>query len=198
MTPAVQTLPRLAYTQRMKTDTEIFSETPRLILRQWRDGDLAPFAALNGSAEVMRYFPDVMSAQESDGLAARLRAAISANGGWGYWAVELKESAEFAGFVGLAYQKDRYPFSPCTEISWRLDKKFWHRGIALEAARAALDYAFNVLHRDAVVACTSIHNAPSERLMQRLGMRKQGQFFHPALPRDHWLAEHVLYRAERE
>ncbi|AIR00006.1 GNAT family N-acetyltransferase [Pluralibacter gergoviae] len=173
-------------------------ETRRLILRQWQERDLAPFAALNASPEVMHFFPAVMSAQESDALAARLRATIDANRGWGYWAVELKATAQFTGFVGLADQPDRYPFSPCTEISWRLDKKFWHRGIALEAARAALNYAFDVLEREAVVAFTSVHNAPSERLMQRLGMRKQGQFFHPALPREHWLAEHVLYRVERE
>lgn len=173
-------------------------ETPRLILRQWRESDFSPFAQLNADPQAMRYFPTLLAREESNALAARLRDTIEANGGWGYWAVELKESGAFAGFVGLAHQPERFAFSPCTEISWRLAPQFWHRGIAAEAAEAALAYAFRVLRLDVVVSMTSIHNAPSEGLMKRLGMRKQGQFLHPALPADHWLAEHVLYRLGRE
>lgn len=173
-------------------------ETKRLRLRQWKESDLRSFAALTADPEVMRYFPATLNRDESDALAARFRATIDENGGWGYWAVEVKATGEFAGYVGLASQPDRYAFSPCTEISWRLSQKFWHQGIAREAAEAALDYAFNVLNLEEVVSLTSIHNAPSENLMKRLGMRKQGQFFHPALPVDHWLAEHVLYRVGRD
>ena len=173
-------------------------ETTRLHLRQWKESDLQPFAELTADPQVMRYFPAILNREESDALAARFKAMIEANGGWGYWAVEVKATGEFAGYVGLAYQPDRFDFSPCTEISWRLSQKFWHQGIAREAAEAALDYAFNVLNLEEVVSLTSVHNAPSENLMKRLGMRKLGQFFHPALPAEHWLAEHVVYRVGRD
>jgi len=169
-------------------------ETERLILRQWQERDLEPFAELNASPEVMRYFPAPLSREESDNLANRFKEIIDTNKGWGFWAVELKATGEFAGTVGLLYQADRFDFSPCTEIGWRLAKPFWHQGIALEAASSALNFAFNQRHLDEVVSFTSVHNTPSESLMKRLGMVKQGRFMHPALTPSHDLAEHVLYK----
>ena len=50
--------------------------TPRLLLRDWCDGDLEPFGALNAHSEVMRYFPAPLSRAESDALAARIRAEL--------------------------------------------------------------------------------------------------------------------------
>lgn len=167
-------------------------ETPRLILRQWKPADLAPFAALNGDPEVMRFFPAPLTREESDALIARFREGI-AKRGWGFWAVEAKESGEFVGCVGLHPQPDRFAFSPCTEIGWRLAKAFWHQGLAHEAATACLAFAMNELHLDELVSFTSIHNLPSEQLMQRLGMEKRGEFDHPALPAEHRLSRHVLY-----
>ena len=169
-------------------------EINRLILRQWQQTDLQPFAELNADPEVMKYFPKTLSRQESDNVVARFKAMIVANQGWGFWAVEMKATGEFVGSVGLAQQPDRFDFSPCTEIGWRIKKKFWGQGIAKEAAQASLAYAFNVLHLPEVVSFTSTHNTPSEKLMQRLGMQKQTIFLHPALPADHALAEHVLYK----
>lgn len=173
-------------------------ETDRLILRQWKESDFEPFAALNADLDVMKFFPTTLSHQESNNLATKFKEMIDLNRGWGFWAVEMKATGEFIGSVGLANQPDRFDFSPCTEIGWRLSKKYWHQGIAKEAAKASLDYAFNVLNLDEVVSFTSIHNAPSENLMKRLGMHKQALFFHPALPTNHYLAQHVLYKLHCE
>ena len=41
-------------------------ETPRLILRQWRDTDYLPFAEMSANPEVMRHFPKVLTRAESD------------------------------------------------------------------------------------------------------------------------------------
>lgn len=172
-------------------------ETERLILRQWQVSDLKPFAELNADPDVMRYFPAPLSREESDNLANRFKHIIDNNDGWGFWAVELKSTGEFVGTVGLLHQADRFDFSPCTEIGWRLAKSFWQQGIAWEAATHALDFAFNQLNLDEVVSFTAAHNAPSEGLMKRLGMVKQGDFMHPALAADHYLAEHVLYKITR-
>src|SRR3712207_350752 len=73
--------------------------TPRLLLRQWRDSDLDPFAALNADPEVMRYFSVPLTRERSDALAARQRQLI-AERGWGLWAVEVVELGRFIGFVG--------------------------------------------------------------------------------------------------
>lgn len=117
--------------------------------------------------------------------------------GWGFWAVELQETHQFVGCVGLHPQPDKFHFSPCTEIGWRLAKSFWHQGFALEAAEACLTFAFEELALTEVVSFTSVLNKPSENLMIRLGMSKAEEFVHPALPPDHRLAQHVLYRLIR-
>lgn len=167
-------------------------ETSRIQLRQWRPEDLAPFAALNADPEVMACFPSPLSRAESDALAERFQALIDLNG-WGFWALVEKKSGVFLGAVGLHHQPDKFAFSPCTEIGWRLAKPFWHKGYAYEAAMACLAFAFETLALDEVVAFTSIHNVSSESLMMRLGMRRRGHFLHPALPGDHRLAAHALY-----
>ena len=74
--------------------------TPRLQLRQWSSGDKAPFAALNGDAEVMKYFPKTLSRAESDAMVDKIESLIDERG-WGFWAVEILDSSEFIGFVGL-------------------------------------------------------------------------------------------------
>ncbi|EFE08881.1 GNAT family N-acetyltransferase [Citrobacter youngae] len=170
-------------------------ETPRLIIRQWEDKDREPFAALNADPDVMRFFPSPLQKAESDLLADRFSDGIEARG-WGFWAVELKETHQFVGSVGLHPQPDKFSFSPCTEIGWRLAKAYWHQGLATEAAEACLTFAFEELRLNEVVSFTSVLNKPSERLMKRLGMKKIAEFAHPALPAEHILAQHVLYQIE--
>ena len=67
------------------------------------------------------------------------------------------------------------------------------KGYATEGAKAALDYAFNILNKDKVVSFTATVNKPSQAVMERLGMRKVKYFNHPKLPNEHALQKHVLY-----
>ena len=171
--------------------------TPRLLLRPWRDSDLAPFAALNTDAEVMRHFPEPLSRAQSDALAQRSRALIEARG-WGFWAVERRDNGAFAGFLGLHTPSTDLPFAPCVEIGWRLARAHWGQGLATEGARAALDFGFEQLGLPEIVAFTALGNTRSEAVMQRLGMRRDAATFgHPALAPGHPLREHVLYRLRR-
>jgi len=75
--------------------------TERLLLRQWRDEDLEPFAELNADPETMRYFPARLTRQESDAYAESIRRHL-ADEGRGLWAVEVTGCGSFIGFVGLA------------------------------------------------------------------------------------------------
>ena len=85
------------------------------------------------------------------------------------------------------------------EIGWRFARKFWGRGLAFAAARQAEDYAFTVLKLDELVSFTAVINAPSRRLMERLGFSRDfaGDFLHPSVPENHPLRPHVLYRKKR-
>jgi len=172
--------------------------TPRLRLREWRDRDLAPFAALNADPEVMRYFPEPLDRAASDALVGRIRDHFDRHG-FGPWALEISGVAECAGFVGLMVPAFETHFTPCTEIGWRLARAFWGEGYATEAAQAALDYAFEVLKADEVVAMTVPANRPSRAVMERLGMTRDAadDFDHPRVPEGHELRRHVLYRKRR-
>jgi RimJ/RimL family protein N-acetyltransferase len=173
--------------------------TPRLILREWRDADAEPFAAMSADPEVMRYlvgFPD--------------RAAIEAwivttrqhwqSHGFGQWAVELP-GAGFIGAVGLSWVRFQLPFAPAVEAAWRLARPFWGLGYAHEAARAAIEDGFFRPGLDEIVAFTVPANRASWGLMERLGMRRDPaedfDFVHPRLPPGHPLRRHVLYWLRR-
>ncbi len=169
-------------------------DTDRLRLRQWQPADRAPFAKLNADPRVMEFFPAQLSRAESDALADRCESTI-AEKGWGPWAVELRTSGEFIGFVGLNVPSSQLPFSPCVEIAWRLAAHVWGRGNATEAARGALKVGFDLLALHEIVSFTAQTNARSRAVMKRLGMREApAPFEHPALPPGHRLRSHSLYR----
>lgn len=167
--------------------------TGRLLLRQWCDHDLEPFATLNADPEVRRYFPGLMTRAESDELAARERTLIEERG-WGLWAIEAPEG--FVGFVGLAEPQFEAHFTPAVEVGWRLARHAWGRGYATEAGRAALGFGFGELGLDEIVSFTTVANERSRRVMERLGMTHDSadDFDHPLLPPGHPLRPHVLYR----
>jgi RimJ/RimL family protein N-acetyltransferase len=167
--------------------------TERLVLRGWREEDFPPFAALNTDAEVMEFFPKTLSREESDEMATRLQAKILERG-WGLWAVEEVASGEFMGFVGLAVPRFEAGFTPCVEIGWRLAKNFWGKGYASEGAWASLEFAFERAGLSEIVSFTAVQNVRSQRVMERIGMRRDGEFDHPELEAGHWLRRHVLYR----
>lgn len=171
-------------------------DTERLRLRQWRDADRAPFAALNADPRVMRFFPAPLTREESDAMIDGCADGI-AQRGWGFWAAEERASGALAGFVGLNVPRPDLPFSPCVEIGWRLAHDFWGRGYASEAARASLRIGFERLALPEIVSFTAVPNLPSEAVMQRLGMKPDGVFEHPALPVGHALRLHKLYRLPR-
>lgn len=170
----------------------------RTILRPWEESDLEPFAALNADPEVMEHFPALLSRAESDAAAERIRATFAE--GLGLWALELPGEASFAGFCGLFRPTYEAPFLPTVEIGWRLARADWGRGLATEAARAALAHAFGTLGLPEVVALTVPANLRSRRVMERLRMQRSPDedFDHPRIPAGHPQRRHVLYRLRRD
>jgi RimJ/RimL family protein N-acetyltransferase len=173
-------------------------ETPRLILRAWRDDDRSPFAAMCADPAVMRYFPSTLTREECDRGVDRLLAHFDRHG-FGFFAAELRETGAFIGFIGLAVPWFHAHFTPCVEIGWRLAAAYHNRGLATEGARETLCYAFETLELPEVVSFTVPANLPSRRVMEKLGLTHDtgGDFDHPNLPEGHPLGRHVLYRIRR-
>ena len=167
--------------------------TPRLRLRPWRESDLEPFAAMNADARVMAHFPKPLARAESDAMAERAQASLASRG-WGLWAMELAGEERFIGFAGLAVPSWQAHFTPCVEIGWRLCAEAWGKGYATEAARAALRYGFEKVGLAEIVSYTSLANARSIAVMERLGMHRDGEFDHPMIAEGHRLRRHLLYR----
>jgi RimJ/RimL family protein N-acetyltransferase len=170
--------------------------TDRLLLRNWRDADREPFAALNADPAVMEHFPSVQTREQSDQLIDRNLPLIEERG-WGLWALEVRDTGRFIGFTGLSVPSFEAHFLPAVEIGWRLSKDAWGNGYATEAARASLEHAFGPAGLEEVVSFTATTNLPSQRVMQRIGMVQDGEFDHPRLPDGHRLQRHVLYRINR-
>jgi RimJ/RimL family protein N-acetyltransferase len=173
-------------------------ETDRLLLREWRETDRGPFAAMNADPEVMRYFPSRLTVEETDAVLERIRLHLERRG-FGLWAAEVKETGEFAGYIGLAVPSFEAHFTPCVEIGWRLAARFWNRGLATEGASAVLAFAHGGLDLEEVVSFTVTENVASRRVMEKIGMIRdlQGDFEHPRIPQGHPLSRHVLYRSRR-
>jgi RimJ/RimL family protein N-acetyltransferase len=170
-------------------------DTPRLILRPWRSSDLALFAEQNADPLVMRFLGGVLSRAESDAYAGRAMAHF-ADHGFCKWAVEAAGIAPLIGAVGLSFVRFQASFTPAVEIAWRLNRRYWGRGYATEAAQAAIADGFGRVGLTSIVAMTTLANHPSMRVMQRLGMTRSIEFDHPNYPPENPLCRHVLYRLD--
>jgi RimJ/RimL family protein N-acetyltransferase len=171
--------------------------TGRLLLRRWQEEDRAPFAELNGDPETLVFFPSTLTRPDSDAYVDRIEAGF-AERGYGLWALEVRETGEFIGFTGLAPIAGDVPGGPDgMEVGWRLTRAAWHHGYATEAARAALDVAFDGVGLPEVWSYTAVLNTPSQAVMRRIGMTEVARFEHPRVPDGSPLKPHVTYRLAR-
>ncbi|MBU6140869.1 MAG: GNAT family N-acetyltransferase [Proteobacteria bacterium] len=173
--------------------------TERLILREWRDSDVSTYVAMNQDPRVMEFFPSLWSEEESRLAAAGYNQSFVENG-FGKFAIELKETHEFIGFVGLAIPQFEAHFTPAIEIGWRLASQHFGKGYATEGAREVLRFAFEELHLKEVVSFTVPENKASRNVMEKIGMTRdeKDDFLHPKIAPDHKFSRHVLYRIKNK
>lgn len=178
--------------------TEIWIETVNLILRPWEDRDRAPLAEIQGDPHVRRFFPRIMTPEEVDADVDNALLKGRENG-FHTQAAELKDTGELVGLIGMNYIpdliRDAIPSRPQVEIGWVLAWRFWGRGLAVEGAVAWLEHAWSI-GLEEVIATTSRLNYPSQRVMEKLGMRRDpsDDYERPTVPEGNPLRPHVLYR----
>ena len=173
--------------------------THRLILRPWTNADREPFAAMSADPDVMQHLLPLATRGASDAWIDRQLDRLAADG-FCFCAVELKETGEFIGSVGLLRVGYEAHFTPAVELGWRIARAFWGKGYAPEAARAAIQFGLDELALPELVANTSPDNLNSQRVMVKLGMTRSAadDFDHPRVPEGHRLRRQVLYRLSRE
>ena len=172
--------------------SEYVLRTPQLGLRTWSGEDRIPFARINADPRVMEFFPAPLSVAESESLADRIQAHFDEHG-YGLFAVDELSAGRFIGFIGFSNATFPADFTPCVEIGWRLDASVWGRGYATAGARACLAYGFETFGFKKVYSFTSVLNKPSIRVMEKIGLTKEGEFDHSRVPAGHRLVRHVLF-----
>lgn len=159
-------------------------ETPRLVLRRWRADDVAAMAAINADPEVMRWIGGGSTTDEPG-----TRTGIEwcekewDQHGFGLFAVEVRKSAELAGFAGLSIPAFLPEVMPAVEIGWRLGRPFWGQGIATEAAQAALRFGLVDCELERIVSIAQVGNRASTRIMEKLGMSPERETVDPTCGR---------------
>lgn len=175
--------------------SEFSIRTERLLMRRWKYSDLPALAALNQDPAVMEFIGPILSEAESQTMIERAEKSWD-DRGYGRFAVEVADTRELIGFIGLAQCKFESHFTPAVEIGWRLAHRFWNLGYATEGARAAMNWTVNTLAIDEVVSFTSASNLRSRRVMEKIGMDRNvvDDFHHPNLASNDPLRPNVLYR----
>lgn len=171
-------------------------ETPRLILREWREDDAVVHNRLRNDPRVAETLGAPVTLDRSRESVARQRRHMTELG-FCLWVVEQRHRPGMIGWCGM--QPGPTPIEPDIEIGWTLHPALWGQGLATEAARACLDWAWSNTPLPRIAAITSMGNSRSRNVMLRLGMQRveHGDFDHPALSQGDPLRRHVLYRISR-
>lgn len=147
-------------------------KTERLLLRHFCSSDLDAYAEMCGDPEVMRYIGNGMPLSREDSW--RNMALIVGHWqlrGYGLWAVELQETGDMVGRVGI-WNPEGWPGM---EVGWMLRRAYQGNGYAIEAARASLGYAFTELDQSHMISLIQPGNAASIRVAERLGEKLEGR-----------------------
>jgi RimJ/RimL family protein N-acetyltransferase len=171
--------------------------TERLLLREFRQADRAPFAAINADPEVAATLSRALTREESDAWADGMERRWQEDG-FGLWAIERLADGAFIGFAGLSVPAWS-PFEG-VEIGWRLARHAWGHGYATEAAEAVVAWAFETLRLEELISMTAVINVRSQAVMDRLGMVRDpaSDFAHPRLPPDHPVSASITYWLRRD
>ena len=150
----------------------IILETPRLILRHLVLDDLDELFKSYSDPEIRKYYPEgVLTLAETKEELEWFLNGHPEHPELGLWATVHKETGKFIGRCGLlAYEIDG---KSEIEISYMLNKSFWHQGLATEAAEGIMKYAFDELQLSRLICLMHPDNIPSQRVAERIGMTRE-------------------------
>ncbi len=147
----------------------LIAETERLQIMDFSPDDTESLFELTGDADVMKYFPNVLSYDETHEMLEKILDHYERYGHC-FWKVMHKSEVGFIGIVGVLHQEIEGEIE--AEISYRITKRHWNNGYATEAARACLEYARTTLGKTRLISIIHPQNEPSLRVAQKLGALK--------------------------
>jgi len=165
-------------------------ESQRLILRRFKDSDLASFMAYRNDPEVARYQSwDSCEEREARAFIREMESTrAGVPGEWFQFAIESKATQDLIGDCALRVDEHE-PYR--AEIGFTLARAHQGKGFASEAVSVLLDYAFDTLGLHRVVAIADCRNTPSVALLERVGMRREGHFLENVWFKGGWADEYL-------
>ncbi|MDG1435371.1 MAG: GNAT family N-acetyltransferase [Saprospiraceae bacterium] len=183
--------------------TEYLFKTERLGIRKWRESDLLEFSKMGQDEKVMRYFPSLLSEQQTIDFVKRMQIQQKKKG-YAYLPLEKLDNQEFIGMLGMADQdynikldKSESIISEFVDIGWRLKTSAWGNGYATEGAIAWMDYGFEKVELTTIYSIAPIINIPSQSVMRKIGFEKIGVFNHPKIELAHPTRKCALFKKEK-
>lgn len=144
----------------------VILETERLSLRRWTWDDVAPTRAIYGDAEVTRFLRLTARTEDEARVILKRRLDGYERYDFGLWAVEERATGQVVGSCGLIYLDG----GPEIEVGYHFARASWGKGYATEAAAACVQYAFERLHLEHLLAVVNPANAASRRVLEKIGM----------------------------
>lgn len=152
-------------------------ETERLRLREFQREDFQTLAPILADPKVMQFSPTGIISVEQVQQKIESFIACYNEFGFGKWAVILKQSDRLLGYCGIAVEQ--IDGNDETELGYRLDAKYWGRGLATEAASATIEYGFDRFKLPYILGIVDRANTASVRVLEKSGMQYQRQtIFH--------------------
>lgn len=143
-------------------------ETDRLAIRPFRPDDLDAYSKIVADPDVMRLLTGRPQTFDEARQYIDECIASEAENGFSRYAVLLKATNELIGFCGYRLIDDEIDFG------WRYARRQWNMRYGTEAARAVMKYGLDVLRLPLLVAVALPENAASIRIMQKVGMERDG------------------------
>ena len=168
-------------------------ETPRLILRPFRDEDIDLLAKMMANPDFMRFSLGPYTREQTQTVLQKFlswnQAVLPSQ-----FAVIFRRNNELIGYCGFLHQQ--VDGTKEIEIGYRLHRQYWNKGLATEAARAVRDHAFADLKLPRVISLIHPDNLPSRRVAEKNGMKLEKQTVFRGFPtlvfastREQWLEE---------
>ncbi len=176
---------------------DVFLETPRLSLRRFRAGDADAFAAYRADPEVARYQGwETCTREEAVAfIDAQLARPSFEPGRWTQIAVALTEEGTLIGDCALRLES---PASRQAEMGFTFARGYQGRGFATEAVSHLLWYAFARLGLHRIFAVADARNVRAIALVERVGMRREGEFLDAEWFKGEWVSTVVYAVLETE
>jgi len=141
--------------------------TAHLHLRPWQIEDAETLLGILQEKDILQYFPPTSPATlEKMERYICFHQAHWQERGYGHWAVVTRQEEKVIGWTGLEFLPDTQE----TEVAYLLSHAFWGKGMATEAAQAALDFGFQSAGLHSIIGLVHPENIGSQRVLEKIGL----------------------------